>query len=70
MKINNIIYNYYQINLTENKSDNIIKDKILNDENNYVIDIQSDENNIDISLLKIKIDYSDLNISSFIQINQ
>ena len=68
LNIKNIIYNYYQINLTENKSDNIIKDKILNDENNYVIDIQSDENNTDISLLKIKIDYSDLNISSFIQI--
>ena len=66
--IKNIIYNYYQINLTESKSENIIKDKIINNENNYLIEIQDDENNTDISLLKIKIDYSDLNISSYIQI--
>ena len=68
LNLKNIIYNYYQINLSENKNDNVVKDKILNEENNYLIEIQNDENNTDISLLKIKIDYSDLNISSFIQI--
>ena len=30
LNIKNIIYNYYQINLTEDKNENIMKDKILN----------------------------------------
>ena len=68
LKIKNSLYNYYQINLEENKNENIIKDKMINEENNYLLEIPNDENNINISLLKIKIEYSDLNIFSFIQI--
>ena len=71
LKIKNIIYNYYQINLETNKNENIIKDKIINKENNdnYSIEIPNDdENNINISFLKLNIEFSDLNISSFIKI--
>jgi hypothetical protein len=61
-------YNYYIINLETNQNENIIKDKLINDESNYTIDIPNDENNINISILKIEIEYSDLNITSFVQI--
>ena len=64
--IKDISYDYYSINLFENKNHNIIKNKMLNKENNYRIDIPKDENNS--SLLKIKINYSDINIATFIQI--
>lgn len=68
LNVKNIIYNYYTVNLNENKNDNIIKDKILKEENNYIIEIPKDKNKINLSLLKIKIDYSDINISSILQI--
>ena len=70
LNIKNIIYNYFQINLETNKVDNIIKDKLINEESSYAIDIPDDNNegNISNSLLKLKIDYSDINISSFVQI--
>ena len=64
--IKNIMYNYYSINLNENKNDIIIADKTLNEENNYIIEIPKDEKNE--SLLKIIIDYSDIKITSAIQI--
>ena len=64
--IKNIMYNYYSINLNENKNDIIITDKKLNEENNYIIEIPKDEKNE--SLLKIIIDYSDIKITSVIQI--
>ena len=64
--IKNIMYNYYSINLNENKNDIIIADKALNEENNYIIEIPKEEKNE--SLLKIIIDYSDIKITSAIQI--
>ena len=68
LNIKNMKYNYYIINLEINQNENIIKDKYINDESNYTIDIPIDENNINISLLRIEIEYSDLNISSFVQL--
>ena len=64
--IKNIMYNYYSINLNENKNDIIIADKALNEENNYIIEIPKEEKNE--SLLKIIIEYSDIKITSAIQI--
>ena len=64
--IKNIMYNYYSINLNENKNDVIIADKALNEENNYIIEIPKEEKNE--SLLKIIIEYSDIKITSAIQI--
>ena len=68
LKVKNSLYNYYQINLDENKNENIIKDKVINEENNYMIELPNDEGNIHFSLLKIKIEYSDLNIFSIVKI--
>ena len=68
LNIKNMKYNYYIINLETNQNENIIKDKLINDESDYAIDLPIDENNINISILRIEIEYSDLNISSFVQL--
>ena len=72
LKIKNIIYHYYQINTETNKSQNIIKDKLVNfnenEESSYAIEIPNDDENVSISFLKLEINYSDLDISSFLHI--
>jgi hypothetical protein len=68
LNIKNMKYNYYIINLETNQNENIIKDKLINDESDYAIDLPIDENNINISILRIEIEYADLNISSFVQL--
>jgi hypothetical protein len=72
LKIKNIIYHYYQINTETNKSQNIIKDKLVNfnenEESSYAIEIPNDDGNVSISFLKLEINYSDLDISSYLQI--
>ena len=73
--INQLTYNYYLINLEENKFEYLLNNKIINkDSESFMIDLSSKEkNDIDnqsLRLLKIKFDYSNeiINISSFINI--
>ena len=65
-----IKYNFDEINLDNNSCENILKDKIINKESeDFLIDISVlDDKNKNIILFKIKIDYEDINISSFIKI--
>ena len=65
-----IKYNFDEINLDNNSCENILKDKIINKESeDFLIDISVlDDKNKNIILFKIKIDYEDINICSFIKI--
>ena len=65
-----IKYNFDEINLDNNICENILKDKIINKESeDFLIDISVlDDKNKNIILFKIKIDYEDINICSFIKI--
>jgi hypothetical protein len=65
-----IKYNFDEINLDNNSCENILKNKIINKESeDFLIDISVlDDKNKNIILFKIKIDYEDINISSFIKI--
>ena len=77
-KINQIIYNYHEINLELNNNDNNIKNKYINkDSESFTIDIlsNSEEKNIrdisDLFLLNIQFDYLNddiINIPNFINI--
>ena len=63
-----IEYNYNEININDNKNENIIIDKIIKkDSDSFSIDIP-EKNNTNIFFLKIKIVYEDINISSYIKI--
>ena len=72
LKIKNILYNYYQINPETNKNQNLIKDNLVNfnenEESSYAIDIPRDDENTSLSFLKLEINYSDLDISSYLQV--
>jgi len=73
--IKQVKYNYYVINLEENKFENLINNKIMNkDSESFTIELPSDKkndiNNQSLTLLKIQFDHLDeiINISSFINI--